>query len=270
MTNPLTHATALYHAGRYAEAEAEARALAEAPRIEPEDFVFGPLALEIVALAASAQGRHTEALGILDEVRPLIAELIGPEHMLTLKLRADRAQVLTMLDRFAEAESECAAVAHLAERQIEAEAEAGAEPEMQLLRLNARSGQLHALTALGLHPEAEAVARQAIASHREDDQIALILRLGLCRSLNLQGRYEDALAEARLADELRGGWDEERRRPESGAVELAAARALLGLGQDAAARPLAATALDASLAAFGPDNSRTAEARELLERIDGA
>ncbi|MFI5532096.1 tetratricopeptide repeat protein [Kitasatospora sp. NPDC051853] len=266
MTNPLTHATALYHAGRYAEAEAEARAIAEAPRTGPEDMVFGLLALEIVALAASAQGRHTEALGILDEVRPPFEELIGPEHMLALKLRADRAQVLTTLDRYAEAESECAAVAHLAERQIEA----GAEPEMQLLRLNARSGQLHALTALGLHPEAEAVARQAIASHHEDDQISLILRLGLCRSLNLQERHEDALAEARLADELRSGWDEERRRPETGAVELAAARALLGLGHEAAARPLVATALDACLTAFGPDNSRTVEARELLERIDGA
>ncbi|WP_327250442.1 hypothetical protein [Streptomyces sp. NBC_01244] len=61
---------------------------------------------------------------------------------------------------------------------------------------------------------------------------------------------------------------QQQNRAETGAVELAAATALLGLGRDTEARQLAATAHDACLAAFGPDHRRTTEARALLDRIN--
>ncbi|WP_409467216.1 hypothetical protein [Streptomyces sp. HC307] len=98
----------------------------------------------------------------------------------------------------------------------------------------------------------------------------LVLRLGLARSLNGQARHEEALAEAEHADEPRRSLPEEQRRAETGAVELAVATALLGLGRGIEAHPRAAAAHDACLAAFGPDHCRTAEARALLDRIDGA
>jgi hypothetical protein len=53
----------------------------------------------------------------------------------------------------------------------------------------------------------------------------------------------------------------------TGAVELAVAAALLGLGRDAEARPQAAAAHAACLAAFGPDHYRTVEAQALLSNI---
>ncbi|MFE7528958.1 tetratricopeptide repeat protein [Kitasatospora sp. NPDC057542] len=262
MTNPLVQATALYHAGRYAEAEAEARSVAAAPRTKPEDEVFGPLALGIAGLAVSAQGRHAEAVSIFDALLPVFDGLVGAEHPLTLKLRSDRAHALSALGRYAECEAECAAVAQLAARNT--------GPEVPLIVVHARTGQIQALIALGRHEEAEALSRQNLAAHCEPDQATLILRLGLARSLNCQGRHVEALAEAERADEVRRDWPEEHRRPETGAVELAAAIALLGLGRGTEARLLAAAARDDCLAAFGPDNSRTIEAQVLLDRIDGA
>ncbi|MFK4101817.1 hypothetical protein ACI2L1_17380 [Streptomyces sp. NPDC019531] len=47
------------------------------------------------------------------------------------------------------------------------------------------------------------------------------------------------------------------------------AGALLGLGRGSEARSRAAVAHDACVAAFGPEHYRTAEARALLDRIDG-
>ncbi|KJY26734.1 hypothetical protein VR44_29280, partial [Streptomyces katrae] len=67
----LAGARALYEAGRHAEAEAEARSVAAAVGRHPDDLAV-PMAVSIAALAASAQGRHEEALaetksaGVLD------------------------------------------------------------------------------------------------------------------------------------------------------------------------------------------------------------
>ncbi|MEW2077128.1 tetratricopeptide repeat protein [Streptomyces sp. NPDC012403] len=261
MRSPLGQATALYQAGRYAEAEAEARAVA-ASRSRLRDDRYAPLALSIAALATGAQGRHAEALATYDAVLPVFGRVFGAEHPQTLKLRSDRAQVLTALARHAECEAECAAVARAATR--------GTEPEMPLIAAAARNGLIFALNAQGRHPQAEALAREALAAHRVPDRFSLVLRLGLARSLNGQARHEEALAEAERADELRRSLPEEQRRPETGAVELAVATALLGLGRGTEARLRAAAAHDACLAAFGPNHRRTVEARALLDRIDGA
>ncbi|MFE5563035.1 tetratricopeptide repeat protein [Streptomyces sp. NPDC056544] len=258
---PLTQATALYQAGRYAEAEAEARSVAAA-RTRSRSDTYAPLALGIAALAAGAQGRHADAVSTYDALLPVAGRIFGAEHPQTLKLRSDRAQALSSLARYAECEAECAAVARIAAR--------GTGPDMPLIATAARNGQIYALTALGRHPEAEALAREALAARRAPDRFTLVLRLGLARSLNGQDRHEEALAEAERADELRCRLPQEQRRPETGAVELATATALLGLERGTEARPLATAAHDACLAAFGPDHRRTAEAQALLARIDSA
>lgn len=252
---------ALYGAGRFAEAETEARAVAAA-RSRSRDDMYAPLALSFAALATGAQGRHAEAATAYDALLPVFGRIFGAEHPQTLKLRSDRAQALSALARHAECEAECAAVARTASR--------GTGPEMPLIAAAARNGLVYAVNAQGRHPQAEALAREALAAHSVADRLTLVLRLGLVRSLNGQGRHEEALAEAEHADELRRSLSEERHRPETGAVELAMATALLGLGRGTEARTRAAAAHDACLAAFGPDHHRTAEARELLDRIDGA
>ncbi|MFJ9944336.1 tetratricopeptide repeat protein [Streptomyces erythrochromogenes] len=260
-TTPLAQATALYQAGRYAEAEAEARSVAAA-RSRPRNDTYAPLALGIAALAAGAQGRHADAVTTYDALLPTFGRIFGAEHPQTLKLRSDRAQALSSLARYAECEEECAAVVRAAVR--------GTGPDMLLMATAARNGQIYALAALGRHPEAEALAREALAARRAPDRFTLVLRLGLARSLNGQGRHEEALDEAERAEALCRRLPQDQRRPETGAVELAVATALLGLGRGADARPLVAAAQEACLAAFGPAHRRTAEAEALLGRIDSA
>ncbi|MER5753748.1 hypothetical protein [Streptomyces sp. NPDC002088] len=119
---------------------------------------------------------------------------------------------------------------------------------------------------VGRHDQAEPLAREALDEHREEDRFALVLRLGLARSLSGQVRYKQALAEAQHADEVRRSLPEDQRRAETGAVELAEATALLGLDRSAEALLLAEAAHDACLTAFGPDHRRTKEAQVLLDR----
>lgn len=259
--SPLARAMALYTAGRHAEAEAEARAVAAA-RSRPRDDMYAPLASSIAALAMGAQGRHAEALTAYDALLPVFGRIFGAEHPQTLKLRSDRAQTLSTLARHAECEAECAAVARAAAR--------GTGPEMLLIATAARNGLVYALNAQGRHQEAEALACEALAAHDVPDRFSLVLRIGLARSLNGQARHKEALAEAERADELRHGLPGEQHHAETGAVELAMATALDGLDRGAEARARATAAHDACLAVFGPDHHRTAEARELLDRIDGS
>ncbi|MFE5193687.1 tetratricopeptide repeat protein [Streptomyces sp. NPDC056601] len=255
---PVAHAKALYEAGRYAEAEAEARAAA---RSRPRNDEYAAVALFIAAIATGAQGRHAEAVVTYDKVLSAFSRIFGADHWQTLKLRSDRAQELAALGQFAECEAECAAVAEAASRRT--------GPEMPLLTAAARNGLIFALNAQGRHQEAEALAREALAVHRELDRASLVLRLGLARSLNGQARHEDALAEAQGAEELYRALPESQCRPDRGAVELVFATSLLGLRRAPEARLRAAAAHDACLASFGPDHRRTLEAQTLLERIDG-
>jgi len=256
---PADEATALYEAGRYAEAEAAALAVA---RSRPRDDQYGAMALNIAALAAGAQGHSAEAVATYDQALVIFSRIFGAGHWLTLKLRSDRAPQLTALDRHAECEVECAAVA--------ATAALGTGPEMARLAAAARNGLVFALNAQGRHQEAESVAREALASHAVRDRMSLVLRLGLARALNGQARHQEALDEARGAGELFRALPERERRPDQGAVELVSASALFGLQRVAEARQLAATAQEMCTASFGIEHRRSVEARELLERIDGA
>ncbi|WP_306191266.1 tetratricopeptide repeat protein [Streptomyces sp. MK5] len=255
---PVGEAKALYEAGRYAEAETEARAVA---RSRPRDDEYAAVALNIAALATGAQGRHAEALATYDEALSAFSRVFGADHWLTLKLRSDRAQQMISLGQHAECEAECAAVAEAAGR--------GTGPQMSLLAAAARNGLVFALNAQGRHQEAEALAHEALAAHRARDRASLVLRLGLTRSLSGQARHEDALTEAQRAKKLYRALPDYQRHPDTGAVELAFATALFGLGRVPEARRRAAAAHDVCLASFGPDHRRTAEARTLLEQIDG-
>jgi tetratricopeptide (TPR) repeat protein len=259
--SPLDEAVALYVAGRYAAAESAARDVAAARSWRPGD-PHVPMALSVAAMAMGAQGRHAEAVAAYDAVLPDFARVFGAEGPQTLKLRSDRAQSTASLGRHEECERECAAVVLAATR--------GAGPEMALVADAARNGLIFALNGQGHHVEAEKAAREALSAQREPDRLGLVLRLGLARSLNGQARHEDALAEAERAGALRRGLPEEEHRPETGAVELAVATALLGLGRTGEARLQAATAYDACLAAFGPAHRRTEEAQALLDTIDAA
>lgn len=254
----MAQAVALYEAGRFADAEVEARAVAAA---RSRDDAYAPLALSLAALAMGAQGRHAEAAAEYDALLAVFGRVFGAEHPQTLKLRSDRAQALSALARYAESESECAAVAQAATR--------GTGPELTLVATAARNGLVYALNAQDRHTEAEALAREALAVHPAQDRLALVLHLGLARSLNGQGRHEEALAEAERADDLSRKLSEGQRRPESGAVELAMANALLGLGRGTEAHTATTAAHAACLDAFGPDHRRAVEARMLLDRIDG-
>ncbi|MFJ7013123.1 tetratricopeptide repeat protein [Streptomyces albogriseolus] len=257
--SPLAQAVAMFRAGRYADAEREARDVA-ASRARRRDDTWAPLALDIAAVAVSAQGRHAEALSLYDQALPMFARVFGDGHPQTLKARSDRAQVLTSLGRHAECEAECAAVVPAAARRT--------EPEAAQVATAARNGQVFALIALGRHPEAEALAREALAAPRLPERFSLVLRLNLARSLSGQDRHEEALAEAERAQRLHRGLPVVEQRPETGAVDLAMATALLGLGRRYEARARAVAGHDACLAVLGPDHRRTAEARELIGRLD--
>ncbi|MEV5335630.1 tetratricopeptide repeat protein [Streptomyces werraensis] len=257
--SPVAQAVAMHRAGRHADAEREARAVA-ASRSRRRNDAWAPVALGIAALAAGAQGRHTEAVALYDEALPLFAKIFGDGHPQTLKARSDRAQQLASLGRHAECEAECADVASAAARRR--------EPEAADVALAARNGQVFALTALGRHPEAEALAREVLAAAQGmPRRFSLVLRLNLARSLNGQARHEEALAEAEHALRLHRGLPAAEQRPEAGAVDLAEATALLGLGRRDEARARAVAAHDVCLAVLGPDHRRTEEARELRGRI---
>ncbi|MFI0722950.1 tetratricopeptide repeat protein [Streptomyces sp. NPDC021224] len=253
----LARAAAFYQAGRYAEAEAEARTVAAARNWPPED---APMALGLAALAVNAQGRHADALAAYDDLVPRFRKIFGARHAQTLILRSNRAQVLTALSRHAEAEAECADIARAAAR--------GKGPEMPNITVAARNGQVYALNSQGRHAEAEAVVRAALAVPGVPAQFTLSLTLGLARSLNGQGRHAEGLVEAERAAAQYA--DQAAQRSIAGAVELATANALLGLDRATEARAQASAGHEACLAAFGPDHYRTVEARELLARIDEA
>ncbi|MFJ8364561.1 hypothetical protein [Streptomyces sp. NPDC093984] len=171
----LAQALALYKAGRYAEAETVARAVALARSFPRED---APQALSIAAAAMGAQGRYGEALATYDELLPVFGRLFGAKEWRTLKLRSDRAQTLTALGRHSECEAECVALTSVAAR--------GRVLQMRMVAAAARNGLIYALNGQGRHQEAEALAREALAAHRLPGRFAFVLRLGLARSLNGQ------------------------------------------------------------------------------------
>ncbi|OKJ74834.1 tetratricopeptide repeat protein [Streptomyces sp. CB02460] len=256
--SPVFRLAELFHAGQYAQAEKEGRALIRSP-LSGEELV---VARTVIAISTGAQGRHTEAVSEYEEALAASHEFYGAEHWQTLKLRSDRAQQLAAGGRHAECVAECEAVVR---------ATAGATDEdTRLVAAAATNGLVYALNKLGQHMKAEALAREALTEPAATPHVRHVLQLGLARSLNGQERYEEALAEAATADELHRVLTDGQRVTDDGALHLVTGTALLGLGRAAEARTRADAALAACLATVGPDHHRTAEARELLARFDPA
>lgn len=251
-------ARALFEAGRYAEAEAEARSVAAA-RGRHADDLAAPMAVSIAALAASAQGRHAEALALYDERLPVVGEVFGEGHRLTLKLRLGRAEVLNQLGRYREAVLECGDVARVA-----------GQAEMPYVAMDALTAQIRAFEMMGDFAAVEKLARGILGAHDGLDRYTVRVRLSLAFSLNVLERHEEALAETERAALLDRAFTPAERAPETGLADLNRATALFGLGRAAEARPPAAASHGDCLEVFGADHPRTTQARLLLDRIDGA
>ncbi|MFF2183778.1 tetratricopeptide repeat protein [Streptomyces sp. NPDC058155] len=242
----------LLEAGRFEQAEAEARALAASPRARGGDpGLVSWLARSLAAGAAIAHGRGAE---LLPELETLITELeqtVGADRQLLLVVRSNRAAVLVQQDRHTEAEAETqdilrgtTRIAHLT--------------KMWRIELNVLTNLAAALNGQGRYEEAEAIARGNLP--HADGPIAAFLHCALVRSLNGQSRYEEALAEARRYTPVGG-------RAASGALEIVTARALHGLGRRDEAVATAREALTACEQFLHPAHPRIKEAQWLLTHI---
>jgi tetratricopeptide (TPR) repeat protein len=252
----LERALRLAKEDRFEEAEAEARACeAGAPRLwgRGRRTALTWYARTTATAVACAHGRGTE---VLAEMEALIAELDGappPVRTLRLLVRNNRAAVLNWQGRYAEAEAEAQAMlrelAHL--KHLE---------KVWQLELSVLDGLAESLCGLGRHEEAEAIARGNLPRAQGVDGAEAALHSTLVRSLNGQGRYTEALTEARRLHP-------ERERGHTGRLDLATAGALLGLGRRAEAAEAARRALADCETHLHPAHPRLEEARTLLGRI---
>ncbi|MFE2580666.1 hypothetical protein [Streptomyces sp. NPDC059378] len=243
----------LYAAGEFEEAEAEARALAAAPRVRGGDPWLVPwLAMFSATGAAIAHGRGAQVLPELEAMIAAAAQMDGGLYLRgkRLELRSDRVLVLVQQDRCAEAEAEALDI-------LRAITRLAYFTEVWQSELEALAYLAGAVNGQGRYEEAEAIARGNLP--RADEPTAAVLHRVLVDSLNGQGRYEEALAEVRwLAPVGRAG---------SGAADLATAAALHGLGRRSEAEAAARSALAACEEFLHPDHPRIRDARVLLTRI---
>lgn len=242
----------LLEAGRFEQAEAEARALATSPRTRGGDpALVLRLARSLAAGAAVAHGRGAEMLPELDTLITELEQTVGADRQLLLMVRSNRAAVLVQQDRHTEAEAEALAIlrgttriAHLA--------------KTWTIELNALTNLAAALNGQGRYEEAEAIARGNLP--QADGPTAAFLHRALVRSLNGQSRYAEALAEARQYTAPEG-------RTASGTLEIVTAGALHGLGRRDEAQSTARQALTACERFLHPAHPRIKEARTLLAHI---
>ncbi|MGW1736668.1 tetratricopeptide repeat protein [Streptomyces sp. NBC_00121] len=242
----------LFEVGEYEEAEAGARALAAASR---RFWDRGPvvewLAGALATAAAIAHGRGAEVLAELEALIADLERMTGTGRVLLLEVRVNRVVVLVEQKRYAEAEAEADGILRAATRLAHL-------TKVWEIELTTLANLAAALCGQGRYEEAEAIARGNLP--RADTDTAAVLRRVLVRSLNRQGRHNEALAEARrlTADRVRAA---------SGARDIGTATALYGLGRRSEAEATARQALNACEQFLHPIHPRTQEARTLLNRI---
>ncbi|WP_308401041.1 tetratricopeptide repeat protein [Streptomyces sp. AC512_CC834] len=238
--------------GRYEEVEAEARTLAALPR---RPWRRRPPHWEARVLATGTAVMHGRMAEALDELDTLIAELepVGlNSQMLRLIARSNRVVALSGLRRYAEAETEANGVL----RELNQIAHRAPVSALEITTL----GHLTAvLCGLARHEEAEAVARGNLT--RANGPAVGVLHTTLARSLNGQGRYEEALTEVRRPLPSP--------RYAAGYLDLVAAEALYGLGRRAEAEDAVRRSLADCERQLHPAHPRTGEAGALLARITG-
>ncbi|MEU0783003.1 hypothetical protein ABZ341_15640 [Streptomyces sp. NPDC006173] len=240
--------------GEYEDAEVRAQAFADRPR-RPWDRSSSHLpvwlARTIAVTAAVLHGRRGHVLPELDALAAELRETSGGDRTVLLVLRINRAVVLLGEEQYGKAEAEASDVlgevtrlAHLA--------------QVADLELSALACLAEALCGQNRFEEAEAVARGNLP--RAAGNRASSFRYLLVCSLNGQGRYEEALAEAvqPTPPVSRAG---------SGQPAMAAAAALHALDRRDDAEVTARQALSACEEFLHPDHPRIREARDLLTRI---
>ncbi|MFE1443200.1 tetratricopeptide repeat protein [Streptomyces sp. NPDC058739] len=259
LTASVHHVAELAKEGRYEEAEAEARACEAAARRlwrQNRRRRFTWYARTMATTLACAHGRGDE---VLAEMESLIAELDGTTgslRRLLLLVRHNRAAVLGRQGRHAEAEAELQSVL----RELTHHKRVATVWNVELTVLDSLA---EALCGLGRHEEAEAIARgnQPRAEGVEGvEGTAAALHCTLVRSLNGQGRFAEALAEA-------GRFTPKWERGHAGKLALVTAVALHGLGRDGEAEAAARQALTCCEAHLHPSHPRLAETRALLALI---
>ncbi|MER6678569.1 hypothetical protein [Streptomyces sp. NPDC000983] len=244
----------LFEEGKYEEAEAGARALAEesgSRRRRSRALAVGWHAKAIATAAACAHGRRAQ---VLDELESLTAELsgmAGPGRVLLLGIRTNRMLVLNDVGRHSEAEAEgldilrgLTRLKHLT--------------PVWHLEVSVLDNLVDALCGQARYEEAEAIARGNLP--RAEGTTLAALHCGLVRTLNGQERYDEALTEAHR---FTPRWD----RGQSGNLGIATAVALNGLGRRSEADAKIREALNECERFLHPDHPRFREARTLLTRI---
>ncbi|MGW7310181.1 tetratricopeptide repeat protein [Streptomyces sp. NPDC054835] len=249
-------ADALIAASRYEEAEEKGRALAAVRgRGSERRLLAAWWGILVATEAAVALGRGVD---VLDELEALIQEsnaTVGWPRQILLGARMSRVTVLLQQGRLAEAETEARSVLREVARLRHLVRVAATES-------GALIGLAAALCEQGRYEEAEAVARGNL--ERMADGWAPALRTWLVRALCGQQRYAEALEEAG-----RAGPDRDEPRSEAGALGIAIAMALHGLGRHEGAEQEARRAVDDCAAQLDPAHPRHNQARALLARIRG-
>ena len=197
--------------GRYAEAEAEFRAVWEIrrrPEILGEEHPDTLATRHNIAQQMGQQGRYAEAEAEFRAVweiqrRP---EILGEEHHDTLTTRANIAQQMGQQGRYAEAEAEFRAVWEIRRRPENLGEE---HPDTLTMRHNIAQQMGHQ----GHYAEAEAEFRAVWEIRRRPENLGeehpdtLVTRANIAYQMGQQGRYAEAEAEFRAVWEI-------QRRPE--------------------------------------------------------
>ena len=253
------HASLLYQLGDYTTAERAFREALDVQRAHlPESHPRLASTLNNIASSVHYQGRHDEARPLYDEAIRIARISLGPDHSETGTFLQNLASLYDDQDRYEEAEP----IYHEAIR----------VHEVSLGRTNVNTALLlrnFALNryALGRFEEAESLLREAyesiVAGLGEDHLYAAVTAAALGRVLMARGRLDDA--EPWIASALASL---EAQLPAAHFL-ISASRRDLGAwharrGNFEEAEPLLLRSYEDLLAARGPDDYLTREARDYL------
>ncbi|MER7754671.1 tetratricopeptide repeat protein [Kitasatospora sp. NPDC097643] len=206
-------------------------------------------AWRLLAEALSDLGRHREAADEYTALLTAASPVYGGDDKQLMWVRAARLHQLAFLGE-----------RDLVERESRALLTGLVDDDP--LRENVSGAHAFVLNSAGHHAQAETVLRAALAHHDRTG-----LSLGLARSLNGQGRHEEALqvltdVEARCRQARGTGY--------AGLLHTLTAQALLGLGRPDEAEPEARQAVEAAEAAeacHGLTDHRSLEAATVLGSV---
>lgn len=248
---------ALGLAGRFGEAEEQARWVARAYDVERSLASQRQFARFLLCYLLHARGQVREAVAAEDALLPDMARDLGAEHSLVYELRTHRAWCLAELGRFNEAESEGRALVSAATRMA---AEKRSTSQFDHSAFNTLA---FCLVETGRAREVEATIRGPLAeaehSHGPYSLHAQTLRNGLATALVHQNRHAEALQMA----ELPAAWG----CFDPGFRQLIRARALHGLGRFDECEATATHALAEATTALAGHHYRILEIRTFLAHL---